>query len=59
MTKGDAMLLFLHAWALPSDEEGKGLLNGANRLLETVTGESRHRRAIYGAPAYQPYPDVP
>ena len=34
--EGHAMLLFLHAWALPSDEEGKGLLDGADRLLETV-----------------------
>ena len=30
------MLLFLHTWVLPSDEEGKGILNGADRLLETV-----------------------
>ena len=53
------MLLFIHAWALPSHEEGKGTLDGANRLLETVKQQSRYRRALYGASAYQPYPDVP
>ena len=57
--EGHAMLLFLHTWVLPSDEEGKGILDGADRLLETVKEESRHRRALHGAPTYQPYPDVP
>ena len=30
------MLLFLHTWVLPSHEEGKGILDGADRLLKTV-----------------------
>ncbi|MYE89814.1 hypothetical protein F4X33_12540 [Candidatus Poribacteria bacterium] len=34
--EGHAMLLFLHAWALPGDEERKGMVDGADRLLETV-----------------------
>lgn len=34
--EGCAMLLVLHTWVLPSHEEGRGILGGADRLLETV-----------------------
>ena len=56
--EGHAMLLFLHTWVLPSDEEGKGILNGADRLLETVKESPAIVALFTGHRHTQPYPDV-